>query len=139
MESFKITFRGHSNVRSQHSRTVEITKDDSLTVQGDCIVGVQASHSCADIPDHIRTKLRSRSTKVQIMLDVNGHKFEINGRGDPGLEITHKSDIVIRTSDYTCPRTLAVGCDAASSDIPKNMVHDLQNKGTIGVMSIFVS
>ncbi len=108
-------------------------------MQGDCIVGVRASHSCADMPDSIRARLRSRSSKVRIMLDVNGRKFEINGRGDPGLDLSHKSDIVIRTSSYTCPRTLAVECDAASSDIPKEMIRDLQNEDASGTMSVFVS
>ncbi|HEY0579995.1 MAG TPA: DUF371 domain-containing protein, partial [Candidatus Nitrosocosmicus sp.] len=33
----EIVFQGHPNVQSLHSRTIEITKDRELTLNGDCI------------------------------------------------------------------------------------------------------
>ena len=43
-----IPFTGHKEVLSLHEKTLEITKDDSLTSQGDCIVGVNSGISCID-------------------------------------------------------------------------------------------
>ena len=37
---FEIPFFGHPNIRSLHGRTIEITREPHLTLQGDCIVGV---------------------------------------------------------------------------------------------------
>ncbi|MGI0066726.1 MAG: DUF371 domain-containing protein, partial [Nitrosotalea sp.] len=37
---FEISFHGHENVRSLHPKSIEITTDPNLTVNGDCIVGV---------------------------------------------------------------------------------------------------
>ena len=37
---FDIAFSGHENILATHSRTIEITTDKKLTLQGDCIVGV---------------------------------------------------------------------------------------------------
>ena len=36
----EIPFQGHKNILSLHQKTLEITKDDELTSNGDCIVGV---------------------------------------------------------------------------------------------------
>ena len=38
----KINALGHKNVLAKHKTTLEITKDDHLTPQGDCIVAVSA-------------------------------------------------------------------------------------------------
>ena len=37
----EIPFTGHKNILSLHKKTIEITKDSQLTVNGDCIVGVR--------------------------------------------------------------------------------------------------
>lgn len=135
---FEVAFCGHANVRSLHKRTVEVTRDAGLTPSGDCIVGVGASSGCRGIPDDLKSALRDSSSKVNVTLEVNGRSFEIRGRGDPGLELSHPDDIVLRTSGYTCPRTLAVGCDRASDSIPQEIVSDLQKPETVGTMIISV-
>ena len=45
---FEIEFSGHENIRSNHQKTIEITKESHLTPRGDCIVGVNAKYSCSD-------------------------------------------------------------------------------------------
>ena len=46
-------------------KTIEITKESHLTPRGDCIVGVNASSSCIDLPDELKNKLRNPETKIQ--------------------------------------------------------------------------
>ena len=50
----------------------------------------------------------------------------------------HKEDIVLRKSDFTCPRTLSVKCDKASDLVPREMVTKLQNPKTKGLFVITV-
>ena len=64
--------------------------------------------------------------------------FVIEGNGHPDLILTHTEDIVIRKSDFICPRTLAVKCDKASDLLPRSMVTQLQDPKTIGIFSITV-
>ena len=45
----EIPFSGHKNVLSLHKKTVEITKEPHLTVNGDCIIGVNAGIACVDL------------------------------------------------------------------------------------------
>ena len=45
----EIIFYGHPNVRSTHTRTIEITKAPTLSLRGDCIIGVNANKACRDL------------------------------------------------------------------------------------------
>lgn len=133
-----LPFYGHPNIRSTHRTTTEITTESHLSVKGDCIVGVSADSGCAGLPDIIKDGLRNSASTVVITISVGDARFVITGKGDARLTLTHPYDIVIRKSSFVCSRTLAVGCDMASADMPRGMVRALQ-KGTRGTMSISVS
>ena len=135
---FEIQFSGHENIRSNHKKTIEITKEHELTVRGDCIIGVNASSSCFDLPDSFKEKLRDSKSKVQFSIKVAEHEFIVEGRGHPDLTFSHKEDIVIRKSDFVSPRTLAVKCDKASDLLPREMVQLLQNPKARGTFTIIV-
>jgi len=135
---YEIKFSGHENIRSNHQKTIEITKESSLTPRGDCIVGVSATSSCNDLPQEIKDKLRDPGSKVTFSISVNTHQFTIVGSGHPDLILTHKEDIVLRKSDFICPRTIAVKCDKASDLLPREMVSLLQNPKTQGTFTIIV-
>ena len=135
---FEITFHGHRNVRSTHKKTIEITKEAELTTRGDCIIGVSADSACTDIPKEIKERLQDPDRKITFTVSAGDLKFTVTGRGHPGLTLTHKSDIVIRKSRFTCSRTAAVECDWASEDLPKEMIAALQDPKTTGVFTIEV-
>ncbi len=65
---YEITFFGHENIRSNHKKTIEITKESHLTSRGDCIVGVNANSSCVDLPDELKNKLKNSKNKRSIFL-----------------------------------------------------------------------
>ena len=135
---FQIEFSGHENIRSTHQKTIEITKESILTPQGDCIVGVNATSSCADLPQELKDKLKIPASKVTFSICVGEHEFILEGRGHPDLILTHSEDIVIRKSDFICPRTLAVKCDKASDMIPRDMISLLQDPNIKGTFTISV-
>jgi len=133
---FEIQFSGHENIRSNHQKTIEITKESRLTLKGDCIVGVNATSSCNDLPQELKDKLRNADAKVSFSIRVGDHEFVIEGNGHPDLILTHTDDIVIRKSDFICPRTLAVKCDKASDLLPRSMISLLQDPKTRGTFTI---
>ena len=135
---FEIKFSGHENIRSNHQKTIEITKDHNLTPQGDCIIGVNATSGCADLPQDLKDKLKDPNAKVTFSICVGDHEFIIKGMGHPELLLTHSEDIVIRKSDFICPRTLAVYCDKASDLLPREMVSLLQDPKTTGTFTIII-
>ncbi|TLY07779.1 MAG: DUF371 domain-containing protein [Thaumarchaeota archaeon] len=134
----EVTFYGHPNVRSLHSKTVEITRDDHLTLRGDCIIGVRASKACADFDQNLRRRLRSNDSVVRIEIMVGDESFLINGKGDERFTLQNPHDIVIRKTGFVCPRTMSVRCDRASSDVPRKMVRMLQDTEERGIFRITV-
>jgi len=135
---FEIEFSGHENIRSNHQKTIEITKESHLTPQGDCIIGVNATNACSDLPLELKEKIKDSKAKVRFSIKVGDFEFNVDGKGHPELILTHAEDIVIRKSDFVCPRTLSVKCDKASDLLPREMVKLLQNPKTKGTFTISV-
>ncbi len=135
---FEVKFSGHKNIRSNHKKTIEITKDSKLTPKGDCIIGVNASSSCLDLPIPLKKKLQDPKSKITFEIQVEQLKFIVKGRGHQNLILTHPEDIVIRKSNFVCPRTLAVNCDKASDLLPRKMVNLLKNPKSQGTFAIIV-
>lgn len=133
---FKIPFSGHENIRSTHKNTIEITKDSSLTPSGDCIIGVGAKCGCNKIPNNIKKKLKDPNTIIIFSINVNDYSFNVKGKGHQDLICSDPNDIVLRKSNFVCPRTLAVNCDKASDSIPRKIIQLLQNPETKGTFSI---
>ena len=134
----EIKFDGHPNVLSSHPRTLEITKDASLTKRGDCIIGVNSTKSCYDLDERIKNKIQNTNSIINFEIIVNEFYFGIKGSGSINLLLTHKHDIVLRKTKFTCPRTIAVSCDKASSELPHGMIGLLQSPKTRGIMRISI-
>ncbi len=133
-----IPFVGHKNILSLHKKTMEITKDLELTTNGDCIIGIGAEISCIDLPEKMKKKIQNPKTKILFSIEINGKKFTVSGYGSKKLSLKHTKDIVLRKSAFTCSRTIAINCDKASSDIPRDLVKMLQNPSSEGSMVIEV-
>jgi hypothetical protein len=132
----EVTFYGHPNVQSLHPKTIEITRDEHLTPRGDCIIGVKANKACADLDESFKHRLKSNSAIVRIEIMVGDESFLITGKGDERLSMLNSRDIVIRRTNFVCPRTMSVLCDKASSDVPRKLVKMLQDQERKGIFRI---
>ena len=113
---------------SLHKSTFEITKDVEIGPTADCIVGVNMDNSMFDFPIEFKKKIADSNTKITVILDSeNGHD-EIIGYGHENLTLTHPTDIVCRTSDYTCNRTLMIKANKAACNLNKNLIEDLKKE-----------
>jgi hypothetical protein len=133
-----VAFRGHPMVTSRHPTTIEVTTEEHLTLNGDCIIGVGASKGCAQLTDEVKEGLRKKGSKVTLRILVGGLAFRVNARGDPRLDLSHPHDMVIRKSEFVSDRTLAVGADASARSIPRDMVRLLKDPSTTGRLEIEV-
>jgi len=134
----EILFYGHPNVTALHEMTIEVTKAESLTPRGDCIIGVNASKACYDLSGELKRRLRDENSIVRMSIMVDDKKCDFVAYGSPSLILTNKHDIVIRKSGFVCPRTLAIRCDKASNNIPKDIVRMLKDPARKGVLHISV-
>ena len=130
---FNIKTRGHRNVSSLHKSTFEITMDKEIGPTADCIIGVDMDNSMLKFTEDFKQKISNSNTRITVILDTeNGHD-EINGWGHEDLTLTHPTDIVCRTSDYTCSRTLMIKADKAAKDLDLNLIEDLKNEKEMNV------
>ena len=111
--------RGHEHVSATHESTLEVTSDDWLTPAGDCIVGVEADATPADLPAAFTAACRDDGATIAATLAADGHERTVTGRGDPDLSFESDRSMVFRTSDHVDERTVMVGADAAAADLDR--------------------
>jgi len=122
-----VSARGHENVKATHKTTFEITKESTLTKQGDCIIAVKAIRAAFDLPPEFKNAARREGARITITIEVGELKEVVYAEGSPQLIFTHPTDLVVRKSNYVCSRTLAVRADKAASDLSRKLVAMLKD------------
>jgi hypothetical protein len=122
-----ITAYGHPNILATHETTLEITKHFELTRRGNCIVAVKANKALADLAPKFKEAAKNENAKILITIKADGLYETICAYGNPKLTLTHKTDIVIRRSNYVCPRTLAIKANKAARDLQRKLIQKLRN------------
>ncbi len=119
---------GHENIVGKHKTTVELTTEDFLTKQGTCIVGIKATQKLSDLSSKIRDLATLETTKIVLIMDVQGVREQITGSGGKGLTYADSTSMVARTSSFQCNRTLMINADKAASDLSREFVELLKNQ-----------
>jgi hypothetical protein len=124
----KFTIKGHKNVLSTHTNTIEFTKDAELTTKGDCIVGVEATFDS----DDVKTLLKHAKAKCSITAGEHrdSFTFEVNKGFD------HPSQLVIRRSDFMDKRTLGIRSTKTAKDLNKDIIEYLKDPKHIATVEI---
>ena len=117
---------GHKNILSTHKTTFEVTKEDTLTRRGDCIIAVKATKGAADIHSRFKKAAKSEDAQLAITIEANGVKETVKAYGSSRLSFISPTDFVIRKSDYVCGRTMAIGADKAACDLSRKLVEKLR-------------
>lgn len=111
----KFTITGHENILSTHQTTLEFTKDDYLTKQGDCILGIRADFTATDL----------ERGKVKVTISGYGLHDEVVGYLNPSFN--NKQCMVIRKSDFTDARTIIIRANKSAADIDRRIVERLRS------------
>ncbi len=118
---------GHPNIRAAHRTTFAITKDEWLSISGDCIIGVRANKSALGFSGAFKAIAKSPGSRIEMVLEARGIKEVIHGFGDPGLTFGDPRDLVVRRSSFKCPRTIMVRSDKAAADLSRQLIRALQD------------
>lgn len=119
--------RGHPNVTSMNRTTFEVTKETHLTKRGDCIIAVSSDKGASDLSPEFKKAMQNKTARITIQTEAGGEAEVVNAWGSPLLSFTHRTDMVVRKSDYICGRTLAIRADKAAKDLPRSLVEKLRN------------
>ncbi len=126
--------KGHINVTARHRTTLEITKEDSLTPQGDCIIAVSADKCFQDFSPDFLNALKNDEVKIVIRLECEGVTDKVTASGHPGLTFVNPHEMVVRKSEFLCERTLAIKADKAACDLNQDLVKKLKEGKTLSVV-----
>ena len=121
-----ILARGHENITATHKTTFEITKEESLTKRGDCIIAVSANKAMPKFKSEFKKALKNENAKLIIEIKAGGIREIVRACGSSQLQLTHPTDMVIRKSSYICDRTLAIKADKAAADLSRSLVEKLR-------------
>ena len=130
----RFTVRGHLNIRATHPSTLEFTKEEWLSLKGDCIAGVEASFTEEDIRRFMKEtfeaagSVHGKLVRISIELffdDSKEPKERITAVLNPGFR--HPKEMVIRTSDFHSERTLGMRASKAAAHLDRGLVEQLQN------------
>ncbi len=114
------TAYGHPNITSTHPKTLEFTRDDELTVKGDCIIGVKADYRLGEM-EQVLKKERLRMT-----IKVGDKMVVVLGKVNKGFNAD--KEMVLRRTEFLSERTLAIKTDKAAIDF-LDIVERLRNPG----------
>jgi hypothetical protein len=129
----RIVCRGHRNITARHRTTFEVTREEHLSLQGDCIIGVGADKGPADLGNNFRKVLCAPGAVLTTRLHCRDYEVEVHSVGSPSLFLDHPTDFVWRTSGFVCGRTIGIRTDAAARDIPREIVDALANGAVLVV------
>lgn len=123
---------GHSNILGNHRNTIEFTKDEDLSLHGDCIIGVRSDFDAEQLKETI-----SKSGSLKIIIRVDGIEEVIHAVPNKDFDSDH--EIVIRKSEYASSRTLGMRSDKAAKDLSRKLItllKDPQRAGKIEITGI---
>jgi len=124
-----VNARGHPNVRARHPTTMEITKEDTLTPRGDCVIGVAADKAAADLSPELLSELAKGYSLAAAIL-VGGLIDVFFAEGSPGHIPTSSTSIVIRRSSYLDERTLGIRATKSARGLDRQIVNLLKKPET---------
>ncbi|NYT06642.1 MAG: DUF371 domain-containing protein [Methanomicrobiales archaeon] len=117
-----IRCRGHPNVTGRHPTTFEITRDDHLSCQGDCIIGISAGAGASGLPPDFTGALARDDAVLITRLRCGEHCVTVTSQGSRAMTLDHPTDLVWRRSDYVCGRTVGIRSDRVARDLPRELI-----------------
>jgi hypothetical protein len=120
-----IRARGHPLVLGTHPTTFEVTREDHLTANGNCIIGIAADKGCADLTPEFRTVLAHDEAVLVTLLECGGVVAEVRSCGSSQMLLNHPTDIVWRKSTFVCGRTIGIQSDEVALTLPRNLIENL--------------
>jgi uncharacterized protein len=117
---------GHKNIQVTHSTTIELTKEEILSLKGDCILGIKSSKSCFDLSESLKNEIHSgKLIKVHLIAGEESDFFF--GKGNKDLSLNNQISLVFRKSNYICDRTILISCTKSAKDINRKIVEYLKD------------
>ena len=123
---YKFYAHSHPNILGTHKTTLEFTKDKNLSLEGDCIIGVNSDFELKKIKNFIKNAQYEKHKIVKIKISsLNGEfRDEVTAELNPSFNNAH--EIVVRKTDFVSERTLATNANKSSSELDRRLIDYLK-------------
>jgi|SRR5208337_455028 len=117
--------RGHPLVLGTHPTTFEVTREEHLTENGNCIIGVAADKGCAGLSAVFKEVLAHDDAVLVTRLECGGSMAVVKSRGSSRFSLDHPADMVWRRSPFACGRTIGILSDCVAATLPEALIRNL--------------
>ncbi len=117
--------QGHPLVLGTHPTTFEVTCEDHLTENGNCIIGIAADKGCAGLTPAFKAVLMHDDAVLITRLACEEIVVEVRSRGSSRFTLDHPADMVWRKSRFVCSRTIGILADRAALTLPRELIANL--------------
>lgn len=122
---YKFHAYGHPNILGTHKTTLEFTKDENLTLNGDCIAGVKADFEPGKLKEFIK---KSKNNKITITIEAPNRKIRETIKAELNPDFGHDSELVIRKTEFISDRTFATKANKAAFGLKMGLIDYLKEK-----------
>ena len=127
--SYKFNAYGHTNILATHKTTLEFTKDENVSLKGDCIVGVNADFELKKIKKFIQ-KLKNKNITITIKAILTSTKIQEKISAEINPNFNDDVELVIRKTDFVSERTFATSSNKAAFDLNRDLIRFLKEKNS---------
>jgi hypothetical protein len=120
-----IRCRGHPVVLGNHPTTFEVTCEDQLTENGNCIIGIAADKGCAGLSPGFKAVLAHDDAVLVTRLACGRTVVEVRSSGSSRFTLDHPADMVWRKSPFVCSRTIGILSDRVALTLPRELIAEL--------------
>ena len=129
---------GHQNIRGTHKTTFEFTKDEELSLKGDCIIGVKSNFDKENLKKFIQG-MHGNKLKIRLESAPLNQKIIDTIECDLNEEFNGDRELVIRKTNYISGKTLAMNSNKAACELSRELIDFLKkaaNKIIVKLISI---
>src|SRR5665647_745410 len=116
---------GHPLVLGNHPTTFEVTMEDHLTKNGNCIIGIAADKGCNALSPEFKRVLTHNDAVLFTRLSCGEVTADVKSRGSSLFTLDHPTDMVWRRSSFVCGRAIGIMSDQVAATLPKTLMANL--------------
>ncbi|MBI2649855.1 DUF371 domain-containing protein [Candidatus Woesearchaeota archaeon] len=121
---------GHPNILGTHKTTFEFTKDENVSLRGDCIVGIKADFELGKLKEFIRKSIKNNNKKISIIIKTLSKSITIKETVFATInpDFNDDKEFVIRKTDFASERTFAIKANKAAFELNRDLTGFLREK-----------
>ena len=111
---------GHPNIRGTHKTTLEFTTNKELSINGDCIIGVNAQFDLLELKKIVR-----ESEKIKITITAGNISDIVEAQSNKKFNDAH--EIVIRLGEFDSERTFGLRANKSAQHLRRDLIEKMKN------------